>query len=169
MKTARQYLKKATILGTHYTTFNYIIMISGKAADGMVGTACRPQLDEMTNPMVKMSYEFAEKYKRKEAIKDMFMYMEGLTYALIFHEALTRADKAGDLTREGVKKALDNMVWDYNGLFGGRGFSYKSHTIPMVRIYRCKVEKEVDKAGKKVGVGSWVPISPWINTDVELK
>jgi len=169
IKTARQYLKKATILGTHYTTGQYPILICGKALDGMVGTACRPQVDEMNNPMVKMSHEFAEKYKRKEGIKDMFLYMEGLTYALIFHEALSRADRAGDLSREGVKKALDNMVWDYHGLFAGRGFSYKSHTIPMVRIYRCKVEKEVEKAGKKIGVGTWVPLSPWINTDIELK
>jgi ABC-type branched-subunit amino acid transport system substrate-binding protein len=135
----------------------------------MVGAGCRPQEDEMNNPMVKMSHEFAEKYKRKEGVKDMFLYMEGLTYALIFHEALSRADKAGELTREGVKKALDNMVWDFEGLFGGRGFSYKSHTIPMVRIYRCKVEKEVEQAGKKVGVGTWLPLSPWINTDIELK
>jgi hypothetical protein len=95
--------------------------------------------------------------------------MEGLTYAFIFHEALSRADNAGELTREGVKKALDNMVWDYHGLFAGRGFSYKSHTIPMVRTYRCKVEKEVEKAGKKVAVGTWAAISPWINTEIDLK
>jgi len=169
MKTAKQYLKKATILGTHYTTGQYITLISGKAADGMVGTACRPMADEMNNAMVKMSYEFSEKYNRKEGIKDIFLYMEGLTYALLFHEALSRADRAGELTREGVKKVLDNMVWDYNGLFGGRGFSYKSHTIPMVRAYRCKVEKEVEKGGKKIGVGTWSPLSPWINTEMEFK
>jgi branched-chain amino acid transport system substrate-binding protein len=169
MKTARQYLKKATLMGTHYTTGPYLILTCGKAADGVVGTMCRPQGDDLTNPMVKMSHEFADKYKRKDGIRDMFLYMEGLTYALIFHEALSRADKAGELTREGVKKALDNMVWDYNGLFAGRGFSYKSHTIPMVRVYRCKVEKEVEKAGRKVAVGTWTAISPWINTEIELK
>jgi len=169
MKTAKQYLKKATLLGTHYTTGQYPILITGKAVDGMVGAACRPQVDEMDNPMVKMSYDFAKKNNRMEGIKDMFLYMEGLTYALIFHEALSRADNAGELTREGVKKALDNMVWDYNGLFAGRGFAYKSHTIPMVRIYRCEVEKEVEKAGRKIGVGTWKPLSPWINTDIELK
>jgi branched-chain amino acid transport system substrate-binding protein len=169
MKTARQYLKKATLLGTHYTTGPYMILTCGKAADGMVGVSCRPQGDDLTNPMVKMSHEFADKYKRKDGIKDMFLYMEGLTYALMFHEVLTRADTAKELTREGVKKALDNLVWDYHGVFGGRGFSYKSHTIPMVRTYRCKVEKEVEQAGKKVAVGTWTPISPWINTDIELK
>ena len=169
MKTAKQYLKKTTILGTHYTTGRYPILIAGKAVDGMVGAGCRPQDDEMNNPMVKMSYEFAEKNKRKEGIKDIFLYMEGLTYALMFHEVLSRADQAGELTREGVKKALDNLIWDYHGLFAGRAFSYKSHTIPMVRIYRCKVEKEVEKGGRKIGVGTWSPLSPWINTEMELK
>jgi hypothetical protein len=38
-----------------------------------------------------------------------------------------------------------------------------------VRTYRCKVEKEVERAGKKVAVGTWTPISPWINTEIELK
>ena len=169
MKTARQYLKKTTLLGTHYTSGPYLILVCGKAADGVVGVSCRPQGDDLTNPMVKMSHEFAAKYKRKDGIKDMFLYMEGLTYALIFHEALSRADKAGQLTREGVKKALDDMIWDYHGVFGGRSFAYKSHTIPMVRTYRCKVEKEIEKGGKKVAVGTWTPISPWINTDIELK
>ncbi|NWF54812.1 MAG: ABC transporter substrate-binding protein [Syntrophaceae bacterium] len=169
MKTAKQYLKTATILGTHYTTGQYPILICGKAVDGMVGVATRPQVDDMSNPMVKMAHEFAEKNKRKEGIKDMFLYMEGLTYALIFHETLSRADKAGQLTREGVKKVLDDMIWDYHGLFDGRSFAYKSHTIPMLRIYRCKVEKEVEKAGRKVGVGTWLPISPWINAEIELK
>src|SRR4030042_414416 len=129
MKTAKQYLKKTTILGTHYTTGRYPILIAGKAVDGMVGAGCRPQDDEMNNPMVKMSYEFAEKNKRKEGIKDIFLYMEGLTYALMFHEVLSRADQAGELTREGVKKALDNLIWDDHGLFAGRAFSYTSHTI----------------------------------------
>jgi len=169
MKTARQYLKKTTLLGTHYTSGPYLILVCGKAADGVVGVSCRPQGDDLTNPMVKMSHEFAEKYKRKDGIKDMFLYMEGLTYALIFHEALSRADKAGQLTREGVKKALDDMIWDYHGVFGGRSFAYKSHTIPMVRTYRCKVEKEIEKGGKKIAVGTWLPISPWINTEIELK
>jgi branched-chain amino acid transport system substrate-binding protein len=169
MKTAKQYLKKATILGTHYTTIQYIIRTSGKAADGMVGIRCRAQADDLANPVVKMAHEFADKNKRREGIRDMGVYVEGFNYALIFHEALSRADAAGDLSREGIKKAMDNMIWDFNGLFEGRSFAYKSHTIPMVRIYRCKIEKEIEKEGKKIAVGTWMPIGPWINIDAELK
>ena len=82
----------------------------------------------------------------------------------MIQETLTRADKAGDLTRLGVKKALDNMVWDFKGMFGGKTFAYKSHTIPMLRIYKASV-KMVDVKGKKLPTGAVVPISDWINTD----
>lgn len=97
----------------------------------------------------------------------MFLYAEGLTYALIIQKALTDADNAGNLTREGVKNALDNMVWDFKGTFDGRTFSYKSHTIPMMRIFKANV-KMVTVKGKKVPTGGLTPISDWINTD-EIK
>jgi len=93
----------------------------------------------------------------------MFLYMDGLTYALMIQEALTRADTAGELTRLGVKKALDNMRWDFKGMFGGKTFSYESHTIPMLRIYWAKV-KMVKIKGKPVPTGGVVPISDWIDT-----
>ena len=125
----------------------------------------------MDNPLVKFVHDFAKKYRPEEykkglrgGIKDMFLYTEGLTYALLIQEALTRADKAGELTRLGVKKALDNMVWDFKGMFDGKTFSYKSHTIPMMMIIRGKV-KMVKAGGKSVPMGACVPISDWINTD----
>ncbi|MBW2061053.1 MAG: hypothetical protein JRI95_05740, partial [Deltaproteobacteria bacterium] len=89
---------------------------------------------------------------------------EGLTYALMIQKALTDADNAGELTRLGVKKALDNMVWDFKGLFEGKTFSYKSHTIPMLRMFKAHV-KMVEVKGKKFPTGKVVPITDWINTD----
>jgi hypothetical protein len=82
----------------------------------------------------------------------------------MLQKVLTDADNAGDLSREGVKKALDKMVWDFNGMFGGKTFSYKSHTIPMLQIFKAKVNM-VDVEGKKVPTGAVVPISDWINVD----
>jgi hypothetical protein len=43
-------------------------------------------------------------------------------------------------------------------------FSYRSHTIPMMRIYMAKV-KMVKMGDKKVPTGRLDPISDWINTD----
>jgi len=177
-KTAKKILRGVQLMGTHYTTGRFPILVCQEAFDGYVGAACRPFVDAvprsrtpMTNAMVKLSHEFAKKYRAKEyeldikggGLKDMFLYMEGLTYALIIQEALVRADNAGELNREGVKKALDTMVWDYKGMFGGKTFSYASHTIPMTRIYWAKV-KMVTVEGKPVPTGQVAPISEWINT-----
>ncbi|NQU65000.1 MAG: hypothetical protein HQ517_12080, partial [SAR324 cluster bacterium] len=96
-------------------------------------------------------------------IKDMFLYMEGLTYAFFLQKALTDADKAGDLSREWVKKALDNMTWDFMGMFDGQVFSYESHTIPMMRLYRAEV-KMVTVDGKDLPTGTLVPIGGWLNS-----
>jgi hypothetical protein len=49
-------------------------------------------------------------------------------------------------------------------MFDGKTFSYKSHTIPMLQIFKAKV-KMVDVGGKKVPTGAVYPISEWINVD----
>ena len=178
-KTAKKILKRAQLMGTHYTTGRMPILVAQDAYDGYVGVATRPFCDAvpraktlMDNKMVKMAHDFAKKYRPEEykkglkggGIKDMFLYMDGMTYAFLLQKALIEADNAGDLTREGVKKALDNLVWDFNGMFGGKTFSYKSHTIPMLQIFKAQV-KIVDYKGKKVPMGAVVPITEWINVD----
>jgi branched-chain amino acid transport system substrate-binding protein len=177
-KTAKKILKGVQLMGTHYTTGRFPILVCQEAYNGYVGVATRPFCDAvprsetpMLNSMVELAHKFAKKYRPEEyekglkggGIKDMFLYMEGLTYALIIQKALTDADNAGHLTRLGVKQALDNMVWDFHGMFGGETFSYKSHTIPMLRIFLAKV-KMVKMGGKSVPTGRVAPISPWINT-----
>lgn len=175
-KTAKKMLKDVQLMGTHYTTGRFPILVCQESYDGYVGVATRPFVDAvprsrtpMTNPMVKMAHDFAKKYRpndyaEKGKIKDMFLYMEGLTYALIIQEALTRADKAGQLTREGIRKALDEMVWDFKGLFDGKKFEYRFHTIPMVRVSRAKVKMQ--KVGdKEVPTGAVEPITDWIDVN----
>jgi len=178
-KTARKILKKAQLMGTHYTTGRFPILVCQEAFDGYIGVTCRPFCDvvpraktPMDNPMIKLAHDFAKKYRPDEykkglaggGIKDMFLYMEALTYALMIQKALTDADNAGELTRLGVKKALDNMVWDFKGMFDGRTFAYKSHTIPMMRMYKAHV-KMVKMGEKMVPTGGLTPITDWINTD----
>ncbi|UCE53169.1 MAG: ABC transporter substrate-binding protein [Desulfobacterales bacterium] len=185
-KTAKKVLKGVQLMGTHYTTGRFPILVAQEAFDGYVGVATRPFLDAvprsatpMDNPMVKLAHDFAKKHRPEEyekglkagGIKDMFLYMEGLTYALFIQKTLIEADNNYELSREGIKKALDNMTWDFNGMFGGKVFSYKSHTIPMMRIYKAKVKMakiQTAEGEKMVPTGAVVPISDWINTD-EIK
>jgi len=178
-KTAKKILKDAQLMGTHYTTGRFPILVCQEAFDGYVGVATRPFIDAvprsatpMDNPMAKFVHDFAKKHRPEEyekglaggGIKDMFLYMEGLTYALMIQKVLVDADKAGDLSREGVKKALDNLVWDFHGMFDGKTFNYKSHTIPMMRMYKAHV-KMVKMGDKMVPTGGLTPVGDWINTD----
>jgi branched-chain amino acid transport system substrate-binding protein len=185
-KTAKKVLKGAQLMGTHYTTGRFPILVAQEAFDGYVGVATRPFSDAvpraktpMDNAMVKLAHDFAKKNRPDEykkglkagGIKDIFLYMEGLTYALMIQKVLTEADNKYELSREGVKKALDNMVWDFKGMFDGKVFSYKSHTVPMLRIFKATVkmvEIQTDEGKKKVPTGGVFPVSDWINTD-EIK
>ena len=185
-KTAKKVLKEAQLMGTHYTTGRFPILVAQEAYDGYVGVATRPFLDAvprsatpMDNPMVKLAHDFAKKNRPEEyekglqagGIKDMFLYLEGLTYALFIQKTLIEADNNYELSREGIKKALDNMTWDFKGMFGGKTFSYKSHTIPMMRIFKANVKMakiQTAEGEKMVPTGAVVPISDWINTD-EIK
>ncbi len=178
MKTLKKILKNVQLMGTHYTTGRFPILVAQEAFDGYVGVTTRPFGDavprsatKLYNPMIRRAHEFAKKYRPEEykkelrgGIKDMFLYMEGLTYAFMLQKALTDADNAGDLSRKGVKNALDNMVWDFMGMFDGQSFSYKSHTIPMMRMYRAHVEM-VKVKGKRLPTGYMTPIGGWLNSD----
>jgi ABC-type branched-subunit amino acid transport system substrate-binding protein len=180
-KTAKKILKDVQLMGTHYTTGRMPILACQEAYDGYIGVNTRPFMDAvprsetpMNNSLVKLAHDFAKKYRPaeynrgpmdKDSIKDMFLYTEGLTYAFLIQKVLTDADNAGNLTREGVNKALDNLVWDFKGLFDGKKFSYKkTHTIPMMRIYKAHV-KMVKMGEAMVPTGSVVPITDWINSD----
>ncbi len=180
-KTAKKILKDVQLMGTHYTTGRMPILSCQEAYDGYIGVATRPFLDAvprsqtpMDNPMVKLAHQFAQKYRpeeykrgvqEKDSIKDMFLYTEGLLYALLIQKVLTDADKAGNLTREGVNKALDNLVWDFKGMFRGKKFAYKkTHTIPMMQMFKANV-KMVKMGEAMVPTGAVVPISDWINSD----
>ena len=178
-KTAKKVIPDVQLMGTHYTTIsNFMGLICGEAYHDYIGVSCVPIMDTiprsatpMNNTMVKMGHDFAKKYRPVEykkglkgGIKEMGLYIGSMLYALLIQEALTRADKAGELTREGVKKALDNMVWDFKGMFGGKTFSYKSHTIPMMRLYTTKI-KMIEMGGKPVPLTTHLPVTDWINTD----
>lgn len=176
VKTLRKVVPDVQFTGTHYLFARLPFLVCKEAYDGVIAASCWPAFDAiprsatgMDNPMVKLVHDLAKKYraeeyKKKGGIRDMALYFIGSLYAFVIQQSLLEAHKAGDLSRAGIKKAMDNMVWDFKGMFDGKTFAYKSHTIPMLRLYRAKV-KVVDMGGKKVPTGKWVPIGDWINTD----
>jgi len=178
LKTLKKVHPKVKFLGTHYLFGVLPFLVNGEAYNGVIVSSCWPVFDAiprsatpMDNQMVKLIHEFAKKYRPEEykkglkgGIRDISLYYIGAMYAFIVQQGLLEAHKAGDLTRTGIKKALDTMVWDFHGTFDGKRFSYKSHTIPMVQLVKAKV-KLVEMGGKKVPTGVWVPVSDWMNME----
>lgn len=157
LKTAKQFLKDVQIMGTHYTTGVMTFLSAGaEAVDGMIGASCSPMVYETDNPLIKLALDLAKQNKRE--IKDLAYYAELINIVGIIREAMVRADKAQELTREGIKKSLENLTWDFMGRHGGKISSYKTHTIPMLRLYQAHGKDQ-----------KWVPISEWINVTEELK
>ena len=177
-KTAKKMTPKVQYLGTAYMGGAIPFLVIGPAFDGMIFSGCTPAFDAiprsatpMDNAMVVMMHDLAkqlrpEEYKKglKGGIRDITLYYIGAMHAFTIQQALVEAHKANALSRAGIKKTMDNMVWDFHGMFDGKKFSYASHTVPMVRLYRAHV-KVVDMKGKKIPTGMWKPLGPWINTD----
>lgn len=156
LKTAKQFLKDVQLLGTHYTTSLMTFLSAGEVADGMIGANCGPMVYETDNPLIKLSLDLAKQNKRE--IKDLTYYAEIINAILVIREAMTRADKAGQLNREGIKKALESLDWDFVGRYGGKTSSFKTHTIPMVRLYKAQAKDQ-----------KWIPMGEWIDVNQEFK
>ena len=178
LKTLKKISPKTQFTGTHYQGGILSFLVNREAYDGVVFAGCWPPMDalprsaaSMDNAMVRLIHDLAKKYRPEEykkglkgGIRDMTLYFIGTLYAFIVQQGLLEAHKAGDVTRAGVNKGLENMVWDFKGMFDGQTFSYRNHTVPMVRIYQASV-KMVKMGNKKVPTGKWTPISDWINTE----
>src|SRR2546430_2804625 len=67
-------------------------------------------------------------------------YVRGWTYVLVWSEALKRADKAGKLTGEGVKTALETLKdFDLGGLTAPVTYASSDHRpTTTVNIYQIK-------------------------------
>jgi branched-chain amino acid transport system substrate-binding protein len=158
VKTVRQYLPDVPILGTHYQTAPQVIIASGQASDGLIGVSADVMWYEKENPFIKLVHSQAEKRGRKLLEQEQSNYIVGWKLGLIGAHAVEVASASGDMSREGVKKALERSVWDFNGMYEGKKFSYMSHRVPMARIFKASFSQK-----------RWNPISPWINADEELK
>lgn len=158
VKTVRQYLPNVPILGTHYQTAPQVIIASGQAADGLIGVSADVMWYESENPFIKLVRDQAEKRGRKLPEQEQSNYIVGWKLGLIGAHAIEAAHAAGDISREGVKKALERSVWDFGGMYEGRRFSYASHRVPMARIFKASFPQK-----------RWNPISTWINADEEVK
>jgi branched-chain amino acid transport system substrate-binding protein len=80
-------------------------------------------------------------------------YMRGFMSVLIIAECMRRADKLGDLTREGVAKALQTIKnFDSGGL--SAPWTIWNNRFPIAKVWEANPKK-----------GTYEPVSDWIRLD----
>jgi len=111
--------------------------IAREAAEGVTGIMVDAPFGENV-PGMKRLMDFHQKNHPADT-HDTF-YVRGWTYALVWTEALKRADKAGKLTGDGVKAALETFKdFDLGGLTEPITYTPADHRASnKVNIYQVK-------------------------------
>jgi len=152
IKQARDYGLKAKFMGTHWGTHKMLLDKMGPLAEGYLGVMPYAFYYQDEIPMIKKIRAWNQKHHPDVKYRPT-SYMQGFFTGLVFVECLKRADKAGDLSGDGLVKALQSIKnFDVGGLMAP--ITVINNKIPMGRVYKANV-------GKKV----FEPISDWIRTD----
>jgi len=152
IKQARDYGLKAKFMGTHWGTHKMLLDKMGPLAEGYLGVMPYAFYYQDDIPMIKKIRAWNEKHHPEVKYRPT-SYMQGFFTGLVFVECLKRADKAGDLTGDGLVKALQSIKnFDVGGLMAP--ITVINNKIPMGRVYKANVSKKV-----------FEPISDWIRTD----
>jgi branched-chain amino acid transport system substrate-binding protein len=152
IKQARDYGLKAKFMGTHWGTHKMLLDKMGPLAEGYLGVMPYAFYYQDDIPMIQKIKAWNQKHHPDVDYRPT-SYMQGFFTGLVFVECLKRADKAGDLTGDGLVKALQSIKnFDVGGLMAP--ITVVNNKIPMGRVYKANV-------GKKV----FEPISDWIRTD----
>jgi branched-chain amino acid transport system substrate-binding protein len=152
IKQARDYGLKVKFMGTHWGTHKMLLDKMGPLAEGYLGVMPYAFYYQEDIPMIKKIREWNQKYHPDVKYRPT-SYMQGFFTGQVFVECLKRADKAGDLTGDGLVKALQSIKdFDVGGLMAP--ITVIDNKIPMGRVYKANVSKKV-----------FEPISDWIRTD----
>jgi branched-chain amino acid transport system substrate-binding protein len=130
--------------------------VAGEAAEGVTGAVPHVPYGENV-PGMKAILEFHKKHHPNDTHDAL--YVRGWTYVMVWSEVLRRADKAGQLTGEGVKKAAETLRdFDVGGLTNHITYTPTDHRpTTITAIYMVK-------SGKLVKVGEYtMPRKPeWL-------
>jgi branched-chain amino acid transport system substrate-binding protein len=152
IKQARDYGLKVKFMGTHWGTHKMLLDQMGPLAEGYLGVMPYAFYYQDDIPMIKKIQAWNQKHHPDVTYRPT-SYMQGFFTGLVFVECLKRADKAGDLTGDGLVKALQSIKdFDVGGLMAP--ITVINNKIPMGRVYKANVDKKV-----------FEPISDWIRTD----
>ncbi len=152
LKQARDYGLKAKFMGTHWGTHKMLLDKMGPLAQGYLGVMPYSFYYQDDVPMIQKIRAWNEKHHPDIKYRPT-SYMQGFFTGQVFVECLKRADKAGNLTGDGLVKALQSIKKvDVGGLMAP--ISVVNNKIPMGRVFKANVSKK-----------QFEPISDWIRTD----
>ncbi|HMK36303.1 MAG TPA: ABC transporter substrate-binding protein [Desulfomonilaceae bacterium] len=152
IKACRDLGMKCTFMGTFWGATKVILDKLGPLAENYM--AVNPYMywwnDDV--PMIKKVREYTAKHRPEVQFRDN-VYMQGLMNVLVITECMKRADRAGELTREGVAKALQSLKdFETGGL--SAPFTVKNNKFPVARVWKANVQK-----------GIYEPETDWIKLD----
>lgn len=152
IKQANDYGLKAKFMGTFWGTDKMVLDHLGPLGDGYMGVMPYAFWWQDDVPMIRKIREYNKKHHPDIDYRPT-SYMQGFLTGLIFIECLKLADQAGDLTGDGLVKALQSIKdFDVGGLMAP--ISIVNNKIPMGKVYRGNAQK-----------GIFEPVSDWIYTD----
>jgi branched-chain amino acid transport system substrate-binding protein len=142
---------KTKFMGTFYLASKWILDQLGPLAEGYL---CVNQLvywwDDV--PMIKKLKDYNARKHPDVKFRDID-YTSAVMNMMITIECMRRADKAGELNREGVAKALQTIKdFDSAGLSGP--CSIHNNRFPTAKVWAANPEKAI-----------YEPVSDWIRLD----
>ncbi len=129
--------------GTNVWGFGELLLgVAKEAAEGVVGAMANPPFGENVPGMAKV---VAWHQKNHPNDTHDTNYVRGWSYVMVWSEALKRADKAGKLTGEGIREALETFKdFDLGGLSSPVTFTKDDHrATTRVSLYQVQGGKLV--------------------------
>jgi branched-chain amino acid transport system substrate-binding protein len=157
VKMARKVIPDTTILGLFQMGWEIFFATAGADYDGIYMVSPYPRPSETKNKLVTEVLNMAKTQNRNIKVWDV--YLQGFLMVQVAAEAARRADAAGDLSRKGVRNALENLKnWDLFGMYEGKSFDYSSHLFPYARILKANVQSK-----------AMMPVTDWFVVKEYLK
>ncbi|MDY6881201.1 MAG: ABC transporter substrate-binding protein [Desulfatiglans sp.] len=157
IKMANKVIPETKIVSLSYVAWEIFFATAQEAFDGVYVVSPYPRPSETQNPLVAMALDAAQ--KREDKVKIWDLYFQGILMSLINGEAAIRADKAGNLSREGARDALESLTdWNAFGMYEGKTLDYSAHKFPRARVLRADFKTK-----------TLIPVTEWFDVSDYLK
>ncbi len=152
IKACRGLGMKCKFMGTFYGASKWLLDKLGPLAEDYLVVSPYMWWWNEDVPMIKKIRDYTTRTYPDVKFRDI-NYMRGFMSILIAAECMRRADRAGDLTREGVAKALQTIKdFDSGGL--SAPWTIWNNRFPVAKVWAANPAK-----------GIYEPVSDWIRLD----